>query len=283
VGQGAQAGLVAGLELFQVGVEAVGEPGALGQQLASVVDQRAQRLQRPVAADGGQVGIAQGDPGDQQRVDRVGLGLAAAPPARLGGELGWDLDHDQTPACRASAAGRPRLPDPQRPRGRAVTQRPADQLGVPDRVVAERGLLDRAAVLVDGTRRQGVLVGVDPDEAHLVLLSARGMACQAVRTRAWAQGGPLLSSDSARRGSRENPQMESHSQAGHVVACVTPGSRPSQTRTSFCSSSSAPASRSSAALLGKIPTTSVRRPSSRLTRSSGLVLRILDQCSRGSW
>jgi hypothetical protein len=35
-------------------------------------------------------------------------------------------------------------------------------------------------------------------------------------------------------------------------------------------------------VVGKIPTTSVRRPISRLTRSSGLVLRSLDQCSRGS-
>jgi hypothetical protein len=31
------------------------------------------------------------------------------------------------------------------------------------------------------------------------------------------------------------------------------------------------------------PPTSVRRPISRLTRSSGLVERSLDQCSRGSW
>ena len=35
-------------------------------------------------------------------------------------------------------------------------------------------------------------------------------------------------------------------------------------------------------VVGKIPTTSVRRPISRLTRSSGLVLRSLDQCSRGN-
>jgi hypothetical protein len=36
------------------------------------------------------------------------------------------------------------------------------------------------------------------------------------------------------------------------------------------------------ASLGKIPTTSERRPISRLTRSSGLVERNLDQCSAGN-
>ena len=49
---------------------------------------------------------------------------------------------------------------------------------------------------------------------------------------------------------------------------------------SFCSIS-APASRITAASLGKIPTTSVRRPISWLTRSSGLVERSLVQCSGG--
>jgi hypothetical protein len=36
-------------------------------------------------------------------------------------------------------------------------------------------------------------------------------------------------------------------------------------------------------VVGEDPTTSVRRPISRLTRSRGLVLCSLDQCSRGSW
>jgi hypothetical protein len=58
-GQRPQPGLVAG-PLLEVGVEAVAEPGALGQQLTAMVDQAAQRLQGPVAADGGQVGVAQG-------------------------------------------------------------------------------------------------------------------------------------------------------------------------------------------------------------------------------
>ena len=51
---------------------------------------------------------------------------------------------------------------------------------------------------------------------------------------------------------------------------------------SFCSKSSAPAGRITAWSLGKIPTTSERRPISLFTRSSGFVERILVQCSRGN-
>jgi hypothetical protein len=76
--------------------------------------------------------------------------------------------------------------------------------------------------------------------------------------------------------------MESHSQAGHVVACVTPGSRRSQTRTSCCSINKLPARRMRAWSLGNTPTTSERRPISRLTRSNGLVERNVDQCSAGN-
>jgi hypothetical protein len=46
--------------------------------------------------------------------------------------------------------------------------------------------------------------------------------------------------------------------------------------------SSRPARPSSAASLVTMPTTSVGRPISRLTRSSGLVLCSLDQCLLGS-
>jgi transposase-like protein len=52
---------------------------------------------------------------------------------------------------------------------------------------------------------------------------------------------------------------------------------------SFCSSSSAPTSRMTAASLGKIPTTSLRRLVSPLRRSSGLVLWILARCGAGKF
>jgi len=48
-----------------------------------------------------------------------------------------------------------------------------------------------------------------------------------------------------------------------------------------CSMSRAPDSRSAEASLGKMPTTSARRPISRLTRSSGFVERSFDQRTAG--
>jgi hypothetical protein len=45
--------------------------------------------------------------------------------------------------------------------------------------------------------------------------------------------------------------------------------------------STAPANRIALLSLGKIPTTSERRPISRLTRSSGFVERNFDQCAGG--
>jgi hypothetical protein len=50
---------------------------------------------------------------------------------------------------------------------------------------------------------------------------------------------------------------------------------------SFCSITMLAASRISALSLGKMPTTSVRRPTSRLTRSKGLVERSFAQWSAG--
>jgi hypothetical protein len=143
-------------------VQAVAEPGALGQQLPAIVNQAAQGLQGPVATNGGQVGIAQGDPSDQQRVDRVGLGLAAASPARLGGELGWDLDHRQAAVLQgegglaAQAAGAFHADAVG-----TMRERPSDQLGVAGWVVGEAGVGDGPAVGVHGAGRQGVFVRVD--------------------------------------------------------------------------------------------------------------------------
>jgi hypothetical protein len=52
--------------------------------------------------------------------------------------------------------------------------------------------------------------------------------------------------------------------------------------TSFCSSSNAPTKRTTAASLGKMPTTSLRRLISPVSRSSGLVLCILVRCCAGN-
>jgi len=80
----------------------------------------------------------EGDPGDQQCVDRVGLGLAAAASAGLGGELGWNLDHREAavlqgegglPAQAAGAFDADAVG--------IVSERPSNQVGVGGWVVGK--------------------------------------------------------------------------------------------------------------------------------------------------
>jgi hypothetical protein len=222
-------------------VEAVGQPGPLGQQLAPVVDQHTQFLQRPLGADGWQVVVAQGDPGDQQRVDRVGLGVVTPPAASLGGQLRWHLDNGEAAARQherglaAQAAGS-FDPDP----GGLLVQRPGEQVGVPGRVVGEGGVVDWPAALIDRAGCKGVFVRVDPDVVHLILLSAWG-GRQALRTRAWIHKGSLLSSDIARQGSLGGSSSGKATARSWARRClVTPRDLDrSPTRTSCCSASTA--------------------------------------------
>jgi hypothetical protein len=62
-----------GVQLMQVPAQPVARPGGLGNQVLALVDQQLDLPGRLVKTGGGQVGLAQGRPGDRQRVDRVGL------------------------------------------------------------------------------------------------------------------------------------------------------------------------------------------------------------------
>jgi hypothetical protein len=65
--------LVTGLQGDQVGMDPVGDPGPLPEQLLAVVDQQPQVLGQVLAADRWQVLLTGHDPGDSQRIGGIAL------------------------------------------------------------------------------------------------------------------------------------------------------------------------------------------------------------------
>jgi hypothetical protein len=87
--------LVAGSQGDQVGMDPVGDPGPLPDQLLAVVDQQSQVLGQVLAADRWQVVLAGRDPGDGQRIGGIGLAALSQPPAFPHRQRGRHLDHHQ--------------------------------------------------------------------------------------------------------------------------------------------------------------------------------------------
>ena len=85
--------LVAGMELFQVGVKQACDSGPLRLQLPTVANQHPQLFHCTIRTNRWQQCFAQGDACDQQSVDGIRPAVVALTASHLGGELGWNL-HD---------------------------------------------------------------------------------------------------------------------------------------------------------------------------------------------
>ena len=190
--------------------------------------------------------VAADEVGEHARVDAVGL--ASQRRDRLDLARVGDLDR---PATRAAGCRGPR---PRRSSSRCSRGRP-----VPSRATSRARPSSSAAIVPS----------VSSPLARRARTMPRG-GCPS-RCRDTARHPPrveavvLASAESSARGGRT-------AQRGPLVL--------HDSRSARCRAS--PASRIRAASLGKMPTTSVRRPISRLKRSSGFVDRSLGQCSAGN-
>jgi hypothetical protein len=101
-GQPRDLGLVAGQQAVQLGVGAVGQRGPLGDQLSAVVGQRPQVSgltdRQPYRR---QVRLAGGDPGDRDRINRIGLARTRPTGALSAGHAG---QADSEPQLRGGSA-----------------------------------------------------------------------------------------------------------------------------------------------------------------------------------
>ena len=118
LGQPGQFALVAGTKPAQVGVNPVGQRGALIDELLPVVHQHPKLGRQPVhRPHRRQRRLPGGDPGDRHRIDRVGLALPGPGLPLPGGHQRRHLHHgraggDQVHRGGPAEVGRPLDPDP---------------------------------------------------------------------------------------------------------------------------------------------------------------------------
>ncbi len=139
-----------------------------GDEIGAGGEEEAELGRRIDPPDRRQVRLARRDPGDREGITRVALAGPACPAPLASTELGWDLAHGvPEPLDRAGGCGTIRRgalePEPRPGRHPAG---PGGEVGVFGRVVGEARLAEDGPELVDGTRRQAVLVSVDPDRCH---------------------------------------------------------------------------------------------------------------------
>jgi hypothetical protein len=173
-----QAVLVAGAERDEVGVQPVGGPDALAQELLAVVAEQLQIARRRVGPDRRQPLLAGGHACDRERVPGVALAAAAHPlPLTIGQRAAHVDDRLAFAEQEASDAA----PDPagalhpEAPRARSLLDHPGVQRPVCAWLVRELPCRQLTAELVDETDRQRVLVRVDPDRDQDEPPSRRGV------------------------------------------------------------------------------------------------------------
>ena len=99
--------MVPGMELHQVGVKPVGLSVPLGSQLAAVPDQHPEVLDLPIRSDRREVGLAERDPGDEERVDGSDLAFVLCRLRAWAVSCGGTSTTSTPASCRARATFRP--------------------------------------------------------------------------------------------------------------------------------------------------------------------------------
>jgi hypothetical protein len=132
------------------------------------VGQQAELGRAILEPDRRQVGLAEGHPGDREGVARVALAGPTAATSFAPAQLGRDLPdgepgRDEMVGHGCAVRGRALDPDPDLGSDAAGPGRERNEAR---RIAVERPLVDDAPDPVDGTRREGPLVGIDPDRWH---------------------------------------------------------------------------------------------------------------------
>jgi hypothetical protein len=159
---------IARCERPKIGVEPVADARLLGHQVLAGLDQELQ-LEGPVdEPDRRQVRLAQGHPGDGQRVTRIALAGPSRPDPFSPRELRWDLADDPAGRHQESGEGCPEARRALNADDRLLARlsRPLEERAMTGRVVVECLLGEDRAELVDVAGRQRRLVGIDPERCH---------------------------------------------------------------------------------------------------------------------
>ena len=159
--------VVAGPQLFEIGVQPVDLTSSIRDKFTPVAHQTAQILHGSIRPRRTETALGQADSGDRQCVAGIGLGAGALTAPSCGGHVRGHLDDCGPGAAQERSGGPPVVARAfHGDQGSLAVLDPAGQLGVALGRVRETAMLQRTAGVVHRARRVSVFVGVDSHHNH---------------------------------------------------------------------------------------------------------------------